>query len=454
MVDYAASQVTKAEILIALSHALDLVEGQPAGHAARTCLISSRIASALGLSDKQKDDVYFASLLKDAGCSSNAARIHKIFGGDDFIIKHGVKLVDWSNPIQSLKYAVTNTERGGTIGQKLRRMVSNLGTPAQVMDQVTLARCTRGSAIAKKLGFSDEAARAVELLDEHWDGKGSPYHLKADKIPLEAQIVSISQTIEVFYTAYGIEAAAAMAKERQGSWFAPHLVQAFLSFAKDEPFWRGVSLHADRSAQEIPVGAAIENAAEADIDQICEAFAMIVDAKSSFTAEHSSRVTDYAVMLAESYGFTGRRLTILRRASLLHDIGKLGVSNRILEKPGKLDDEEFAVIRQHSKHSWEILKPISVFKREAEIASGHHERLDGKGYWQGLSGDQLDLETRILAVADVYDALSAERPYRGAMPREKVFEILEKEASSALDADCVYRIKDLTEAEPALAMAA
>lgn len=454
MVDYAATQVTKAEILIALSHALDLVEGQPAGHAARTCLISSRIASALGLSEKQKDDVYFASLLKDAGCSSNAARIHKIFGGDDFIIKHGVKLVDWSNPIQSLKYAVTNTERGGTIGQKLRRMVSNLGTPAQVMDQVTLARCTRGSAIAKRLGFSDEAAKAVELLDEHWDGKGSPYHLKADKIPLEAQIVSISQTIEVFYTAYGIEAAAAMAKERQGSWFAPKLVDAFLSFAKDEPFWRGVSLHADRSAQEIPVAAALENAAEADIDQICEAFAMIVDAKSSFTAEHSSRVTDYAVMLAESYGFTGRRLTTLRRASLLHDIGKLGVSNRILEKPGKLDDEEFAVIRQHSKHSWEILKPISVFKREAEIASGHHERLDGKGYWQGLSGDQLDLETRILAVADVYDALSAERPYRGAMPREKVFEILEKEAASALDADCVYRIKELTEAEPSLAMAA
>ena len=454
MVDYAASQVTKAEILIALSHALDLVEGQPAGHAARTCLISSRIASVLGLSERQKDDVYFATLLKDAGCSSNAARIHKIFGGDDFIIKHGVKLVDWSNPIESLKYAVTNTERGGTIGQKLRRMVSNLGTPAQVMDQVTLARCTRGSAIARKLGFSDEAARAVELLDEHWDGKGSPYHLRADKIPLEAQIVSISQTIEVFYTAYGIDAAVVMAKERQGSWFAPNLVQAFLSFAHDEPFWRSVSLHAERSAQEIPVAAALENAAEADIDQICEAFAMIVDAKSSFTAEHSSRVTDYALLLGKSYGFDSRRLTTLRRASLLHDIGKLGVSNKILEKPGKLDDEEFAIIRQHSKHSWEILKPIRVFQREAEIASAHHERLDGSGYWRGLRGDQLHLEMRILAVADVFDALSAERPYRGAMPRERVFEILDKEADSALDADCVARVKELTEQAPALAMAA
>lgn len=454
MLERTAPKVTKAEILIALSHALDLVEGQPAGHAARTCLVSARIAASLNLTEKQKDDVYFATLLKDAGCSSNAARIHKIFGGDDFFIKHGVKLVDWSNPIESLKYAVTNTERGGTIGQKLRRLVTNLGTPAQVMDQVTLARCTRGSAIALKLGFSNEAATAVEYLDEHWDGKGSPYHLKADKIPLEAQIVSISQTVEVFYTAYGIDAAVAMAKERQGTWFAPSLVKAFLSFAGDEAFWKSVSLHAEISAQEIPVAAASETAAEADIDQICEAFAMIVDAKSAFTAEHSSRVTDYAVLLGESYGFDARRLTTLCRASLLHDIGKLGVSNKILEKPGKLDDEEFAAVRQHSKHSWEILKPISVFQREAEIASAHHERLDGRGYWQGLSGDMLDLEMRILAVADVYDALSAERPYRAAMPREKVFEILDKESECSLDADCVARVRELTEEAPVLAMAA
>lgn len=141
------------------------------------------------------------------------------------------------------------------------------------------------------------------------------------------------------------------------------------------------------------------------------------------------------------YGFDQERLRTLRHAALLHDIGKLGIPNSILEKPGKLDDDEFARIKLHPQFSYEILRPIRAFERVAEIAAAHHERLDGRGYWRGLSADQLDLDMRILAVADVFDALSAERPYRGAMPMPEVFAILERESSTGLDPECVAMLK-------------
>jgi putative nucleotidyltransferase with HDIG domain len=168
---------------------------------------------------------------------------------------------------------------------------------------------------------------------------------------------------------------------------------------------------------------------------------MIVDAKSSFTAAHSSRVTEVAVELGMLFGFDQDRLRTLRRAALLHDIGKLGVPNSILEKPGRLDGDEYLRVQQHPRHSFEILKPIRAFHRVADIASAHHERLDGKGYWRGLTASELDLDMRILAVADVFDALSAERPYREALPLPEVFAIMDREAGTGLDASCVDALR-------------
>lgn len=432
---------TKAEILSALSHALDLVEGQPEGHAVRTCLIASRVAERLTLPEVDRNDLYFAALLKDSGCSSNAARIHKIFGGDELLIKQGVKVIDWSSQLESVKYAFQATERGRGVVAKLRRMLSNLGPPAKVMDEVTMARCTQGAAIARMFGFSEQVAQAVEHLDEHWDGKGSPRRLEGEQIPMLARILCLAQTMEVFFTTFGLEAAMEMVDRRRGSWFDPTVADAARGLTRDAEFWRLLQAHAEDTVHHLPLDAAHAIAADTDIDTICEGFAMIVDAKSSFTAAHSSRVTEVAVELGMMYGFDQERLRTLRRAALLHDIGKLGIPNSILEKPGKLDDEEFARIKLHPQFSYEILRPIRAFERVAEIAAAHHERLDGRGYWRGLGAEQLDLDMRILAVADVFDALSAERPYRGAMPLPEVFAILEREASTGLDAECVAMLK-------------
>lgn len=434
------SDITVSEILSALSAALDVVEGQPEGHAVRTALIAHRVGTALGLDEDSLRRLHYAALLKDAGCTNNSARIQKIFGGDEHLSKHAVKFIDWSSPIASLKFAMDHTERGEGIGAKLRRMAANIGPPARVMDEVTSARCSRGAEIALMMGFDLPTSHAIFALDEHWDGKGSPQHLRGEQIPLLARILCLAQTMEIFAGAFGVEPTMAMVRERTGRWFDPAVAQAALSLESDNELWR---THADLLDQGACFVELVDSsvASDADIDEICMAFAMIVDAKSSFTGEHSTRVTGYALDLARHYGFDVERKNTLRRAALLHDIGKLGVPNAILDKPGKLTEEEFGTIKRHPEHTRQILSRVRGFERICAIAAAHHERLDGRGYPRQQSAADLDLDMRILCAADVFDALCAERPYRGAMPPEKAIAIMEEDAGQHLDANCVAGLK-------------
>lgn len=199
---------------------------------------------------------------------------------------------------------------------------------------------------------------------------------------------------------------------------------------------------------------AAQIATEKTIDEVCEAFAHIIDAKSAFTGTHSTRVTEYSLKIADLFCFDEERKTTLRRAALLHDIGKLGVPNSILDKPGELTREEFATIRRHPRYTLEILSPIKGFGRIAEIACAHHERLDGTGYWRGLDATTLDMDMRIIAAADVFDALSASRPYRRALPLTEVFEIVDKTACNHLDPDCVDALHCLFDSGLPLRLAA
>jgi HD-GYP domain-containing protein (c-di-GMP phosphodiesterase class II) len=177
------------------------------------------------------------------------------------------------------------------------------------------------------------------------------------------------------------------------------------------------------------------------LDDIAAAFAQVVDSKSPYTSGHSERVTLFADMVAEQLGLTAAQRRWLKRAALLHDIGKLGVSNAILDKPGKLDDSEWAAMRMHSAHSEAILSRISAFRELAPVAGAHHARLDGKGYPRGLSGDQICLETRIITTADIFDALTADRPYRAAMPITKAMAIMSGMVGTQIDADCFAALR-------------
>ena len=177
------------------------------------------------------------------------------------------------------------------------------------------------------------------------------------------------------------------------------------------------------------------------LDDIAAAFAQVIDSKSPFTSGHSERVTLFTDMVAEELGVPLDRRRWLKRAALLHDIGKLGVSNAILDKPGKLDDAEWAAMKLHAAHSETILSRIAAFRDLAAVAGAHHERLDGKGYPRGLKGDQIALETRIITTADIFDALTADRPYRAAMPVSKALAIMSEMAGTAIDPDCLQALR-------------
>jgi HD-GYP domain-containing protein (c-di-GMP phosphodiesterase class II) len=433
-----AESLKMEEILLSLSYALDLTSGQVPGHTERSCLIALRIGAGLGLGSGDLHNLHHAMLLKDSGCSSNAARMYEIYGGDDIQAKYAAKVADWSNLVEAVKYAAGQILPEGSLLAKARQMLKIAGM-GSVADQLLQARCSRGAQIALGLGLSKDSADCIQYLDEHWDGHGGPHHLSGEQIPILARIAGLAQTLDVFLQTFGLGPAYEMLRTRRGRWFDPELVQIAHSFRQDDPFWYSVRETPQATLLDLDIQAETEPATEERLDSICEAFAQIVDAKSHFTGEHSSRVCEITMEIADGLGIAGKRRTTLRRAALLHDIGKLAVPNTILDKNGKPTDDEWACIRRHPYHTQQILSKIKGFERLTTVASAHHERLDGKGYFQGLDSSVLDMDMRAIAVADVFDALSADRPYRDAMPMAQVFGILDKDS---LDTKCVGILRD------------
>lgn len=426
------------ELLSSLSYALDLTSGQVPGHTERSCLIALRLGTAMGLDTGEMQSLRHAMLLKDSGCSSNAARMVEIYGGDDIAAKHASQVVDWTNLIAAVKYAAGQVLPEAGLLARAQRMVQIAGMGG-VADQLMQARCSRGAQIAQGLGLSPDAAECIKYLDEHWDGRGAPHHLHGEQIPLLARIACLAQTLEVFWKTFGLGPAYEMLRTRKGRWFDPALVQAAHSFRQDDTFWQSVGTSPQQTLLELDLEAATTPATEERLDSVCEAFAQIVDAKSHFTGEHSSRVCELTLEIADGLGIKGKRRTVLRRAALLHDLGKLAVPNTILDKNGRPTDDEWECIRRHPYHTQQILSRIKGFERLTSVAAAHHERLDGRGYFLGLDETVLDLDMRVIAVADVFDALSADRPYRGAMPMPEVFAILDKDS---LDPRCVSVLRE------------
>jgi putative nucleotidyltransferase with HDIG domain len=439
-----ASPIRLPELVSALSYALDLVEGQPQGHAVRSCVIGMRIGAKLGLTEVELRDLYFALLAKDAGCSSNATRMCQIVAGDEIAAKRAVKTTDWTRTTwETVRYAWTHIAAGAPLGRKVLHLAGVAAHQKSQAKELVEMRCDRGASIALDMGLSRETAEAIRSLDEHWNGRGYPDGLFGEEIPLLARILNLTQTLEVYWREQGAERAIEVARERAGRWFDPRLVKIAVRLARDGVLF--ARLEAEGAAhclRELEPGADSEPLTDARIDDICVAFASVIDAKSSYTFRHSLGVMSAAHAIAGRLGLDEDTGITTRRAALLHDIGKLSVPNSILEKPGKLNADEWAVVRNHPYYTHQILGRIPGFGELAEIAASHHEKLDGSGYWRGLLGPQLSIPARLLVVADIYDALAAKRPYRDPMPREKVFAILESETPHALDADCVRALKE------------
>ncbi|NDW03753.1 HD-GYP domain-containing protein [Jiella pacifica] len=430
-----------AEILAALSKALDLTEGQPPGHCIRCCYIGIHIARTIGLDAVRTGELYYTLLLKDLGCSSNAARICELYLTDDIGFKKSFKEID-DSLAHVLRFVLQQTGLKAGLAERFRALSNIVRNGGAIAQELIETRCRRGAAIARKLRFGEPVADGIRSLDEHFDGGGRPQGLTGEAIPLYSRVALLAQVADVFFRVGGIAAALAEVKARSGSWFDPALVAAFESLAADQAF---VARLGEDDLSETVLSlepAQARRAVDEDyLDDIAEAFAEVVDSKSPYTSGHSERVALFTDMIAEAMGHPPEHRRRLKRAALLHDIGKLGISNAILDKPGRLSEAEFAEIRRHPVYSEEILSKIGAFCELALIGGRHHERLDGTGYPLGLSGDDIGLDTRIVTVADIFDALTADRPYRPAMPLSKALAILDEGTGTIVDGACVAALR-------------
>ena len=417
------ADVVLSEILAAMSSALDLTEGQEPGHTVRTCIIGMRLAEELDLSSFDRVALYGALLLKDSGCSGNSHRLAEALDGESP-----------TKPRLALPGPRSVREK---LGSLLRR-----SAPGAAGSE--LSRGERGEGIALRIGFSTATAQAIRGIDEHWDGSGGPDGLVGHEIPLFSRIILIAQTVDAFYSQRGLLAAMKVARERSGHWFDPSLARIVRSWREETAWWE--RLHSPE-ATDIAISLEPQQYTryvdDKGLDEVARAFAEIIDAKSPFTWQHSTNVAKYARAVAYELGFEKQEMRVINRAALLHDVGKLGVSSRILDKAGPLTEGERAEMQRHPLYTWEILQRVGAFSGFARTAALHHEKLDGSGYPWGVGGDELDLPARILCVADMYEALTAHRPYRAGLGRETALKIIREGSGKHV---CPVAAEALTEA--------
>ena len=426
--------ISLSEILSALSYALDLTEGAVPGHALRSCLLGMRLAAEAKLTPGQTGSLYFASLLKDVGRSSHAPHDTAAPAADQKY-RHPLPRPSVAGMRTLWRNVLTEIEATGP------ESLPGIGIlPLASEQERATPRSGRGARIIRKLGLGETAAEAVRNLDERWDGRGSPDRLAGEQIPLLSRLCAVAQHLDYVAIQRGEQGAIESLKAGSGAWFDPQVVRMAISLDWKGTLWnqcRPEDSREDTRQAVLDLDNRQTHLVESGrIDQICEAFADVVDAKSHFTFRHSLGVAEAAFGIAQNMGMPGGRTQLVRRAALLHDIGKLSVSNRILDKKTGLDSDEWSAVYQHPSITRLILERVAPFREIAIIAGEHHEKLDGSGYPHRLEGRHLSLESRIISVADVYGALSEDRPYRPGLMLDEILAIMAKLVPHQLDADC------------------
>lgn len=403
--------VRLAELLAVLSLGADLGMGQPMEHAMRQCVIALRIGELLGLTEDDRAVLYYVSLIAWVGCHIDAYEQAKWFG-DDLALKADFRLVD---PVGI---------------RSLGHMIGQIGAGRHGFDRATvavkfLARGMRDASVmlhnhwyaadqlAGELGLPQDVRAALFQTFERWDGKGAPTGCRGEEIGITARIVNLADVLEVFHRARGVDAAVEIAEQRSGTQFDPSLVQlvaheAPLLFVDlDEATTWGVIIIAE-PALRAPLSSD-------QLDAALEAIGDFTDLKSPYTLGHTRAVAELASSAATTMSWPAADVTHVRRAALLHDLGRLGVSNAIWDKPGELTATEAERVRLHPYLTERMLASSPALATLGATAAQHHERADGSGYPRGLRSDAMTAAGRLLAAVDAYVAKLEPRPHRPAL---------------------------------------
>lgn len=435
------SGVRLAELMAALSIATDLGMGQPLETALCSCVVAMRLGEALGLDDETLRDVYYQALLRYIGCNADAYALAALMG-DELALRHDFAAVDAGRTTDVLSVAMRYLREAsaGEPGYRVATQVARgLLTLPATMTESFAGHCEVGQRLAGRLGLADSLVVCLGQLYERWDGKGRPRGLKGDEVAPAVQVVSLAQDAVVWARIGGPDAAVATVRKRGGGAYHPGMAEHFcargaaiLAGMDEEPTWEMVlALEPGRRAC----------LTDEQFDRACEALADFADMKSPYTLGHSPGVAALAAGAGSRSGLVEADVALLRRAGLLHDIGRVGVSAGIWGKVGPLSEREWERVRLHVYYTDRVLARPEPLARLGALASQHHERLDGSGYHRALSGQALSLSARILAAADAYHAMTEPRPHRPAFTPEQAADELRREARAGrLDGDAVHAV--------------
>ncbi len=374
------------DFLIAVSKALDFVEmdllGVTLNHSKRVAYIAFKLAEEFGLTIEEKRDIISLSILHDNGLTEG-------------ILKNKVNLSALKKFPQEENFK---------------------------------DHCVIGERNIVDFPLFSKKCDIIKFHHENYDGSGF-FGLKNNEIPFMAQLIGFADRIDFLFNYENPNEEKKVhtiqyAKKEKGKRFSPEIVDGFLKIVEDPIFWTSLK---NESIEGILYDCVPEYKKDISLDEILEimkVFSKIIDSKSNFTQRHSSGLAKKVRIMAEHYDFSYDEKMKLIIAAQLHDIGKLAIPNAILDKPGKLTNEEISTMQKHAYYTRMCLKNIDGFEEITMWASNHHEKLNGKGYPFGLKDEELDFNSRLMACLDIYQALTEERPYRNSLSHESTMNIL------------------------------
>lgn len=443
-----------AEALGSLTLAVDVANRFPPEKVLRTVLLAGRVARAAGVTGDALRRAWWLPLLRYLGCTAFAhEEAHRYGAGDDLALRNTMVLADEADPVGTVRRVVGGFAPAAGAVSRWVGIARILGDGRSSVEHAA-AQCEGSAWLARAAGFPEDEVALLAQICERWDGKGQPDGLAGAAQALPARVYRLADVAEVGWHRGGVDEAAALVRRRSGGQLDPDLCAAFLQdphghlrdldgsvwerFLDDEPEprrWVG----ADR------------------VDDVCRAFANVVDVRSTYTLGHSTGVARLAERAAVLLGVSPDDRTALRRAALLHDLGRLAVPLAVWDRPGPLGPADREAVRTHAYRTERLLDATPMFRSLATLAAAGHERLDGRGYHRGLPRAMLEVPARLLAAADVRQALREPRPHRPAVADEEAVRLLGEEvAAGRLDAEAVRAVlmaagdpDDLPSANPA-----
>ena len=434
-----------AELICSISLATDLGTGQPLEHALRTCVLAQRVGDALALDASERRELYYVSLLRFLGCTFGAAEDAVFSGGSELDFYAGFAPVLMAGSTEMAAWLVRHLGEGQPALRRARLVAAAL-RDTDGMDRSLAEHCEAGQRLGRRMGMEDGVVAALGLAFERMDGKGYPNRVPGDRIPASVRISLVARDVELLDRVGGWEFVRDTLARRAGRAYDPRVVDAFLdagpewiSETRREPAWESALEAEPFPRSTVPASR---------LDEVLASFADFVDLKSPYLYGHSSGVARIAADAGAVVGLDHEACHRIRRAALVHDLGRVGISNAVWDRLGPLSTADWERVRLHPYYTERILVRCSLWESLAPACS-HHERLDGSGYQRGMTASRLSPEERLLAVADAYQAMTQHRPHRPALSPSQAFAELSAEAEAGrLDARAVRAIAEVAGHSP------